>query len=81
VKNTEDVSEIDTNVYTAGSFKSSETESNYKIENYLLDGKYYKIISVDGTKISATCLLCSKKIIAYSNSTGNLLSHYKVSII
>jgi hypothetical protein len=50
-------------------------------ENYLLDGKYFKKISNTGSKMSVTCLNCTKKIIAYSGSTGNLLSHYKVSVI
>ncbi|KAE9533460.1 hypothetical protein AGLY_009098, partial [Aphis glycines] len=71
--------EDDTNDYVAESFKSSENETeSLKIQNYLLDGKYYKILSVEGAKISAACQLCSKKIISYSNSTGNLLSHYKL---
>lgn len=83
VNTTEDISEnIDTNDYVAGSSKSSENEiESFKIQNYLLDGKYYKMLSVEGTKISAVCQLCTKKIIAYSNSTGNLLSHLKVSNI
>lgn len=50
-------------------------------ENYLLDGKFFKKISNTGSKMSVTCLNCTKKIIAYSGSTGNLLSHYKVSVI
>lgn len=80
--NTIDESEIYNGDNVAGPFQSSEMESTEnKVQNYLLDGKYYKIISVEGTKIFATCQLCSKKIIAYNNSTGNLLSHYKVSII
>lgn len=50
-------------------------------ENYLLDGKFFKKISNTGSKMSVICLNCNKKIIAYSGSTGNLLSHYKVSVI
>lgn len=80
--NTIDECEIDNGDNVAGPSQSSKMESaENKIQNYLLDGKYYKIVSVEGTKISASCQLCSKKIIAYNNSTGNLLSHYKVSII
>jgi len=80
--NTVNESEIDDGDNVAGPSQSSEMESTEnKIQNYLLDGKYYKIISVEGTKISAICQLCSKRIIAYNNSTGNLLSHYKVSFI
>lgn len=50
-----------------------------KKQNYLLDGKFLKIISNTGLKISVIYLNCSKQII--SGSTGNLLSHYKVSLI
>lgn len=50
-------------------------------ENYLLDGKFFKKISNTGSKMSVTCLNCNKNIITYSCSTGNLLSHYKVSVI
>ncbi|XP_060863443.1 uncharacterized protein LOC132940058 [Metopolophium dirhodum] len=46
-------------------------------ENYPLDGKFFKKISNTGSKMSVTCLNCTKKIIAYSGSTGNLLNHYK----
>ncbi|XP_025202226.1 uncharacterized protein LOC112599519 [Melanaphis sacchari] len=46
-------------------------------QNYLLDGKYYKIVSVNESKMVVSCQQCSKQIIAHSNSTGNLLSHYK----
>lgn len=48
-------------------------------QNYLLDGKYYKIISINGSKMIVSCQNCSKTINAHSTSTGNLLSHYKVS--
>jgi len=48
-------------------------------QNYLLDGKYYKIVSVNELKMVVSCQQCLKTIIAHSNSTGNLLSHYKVS--
>lgn len=48
-------------------------------QNYLLDGKYYKIVSVNELKMVVSCQQCSKTIIAHSNSMGNLLSHYKVS--
>lgn len=48
-------------------------------QNYLLDGKYYKIVSVNELKMVVSCQQCSKTIFAHSNSTGNLLSHYKVS--
>jgi len=48
-------------------------------QNYLLDGKYYKIVSVNELKMVVSCQKCSKTIIAHPNSTGNLLSHYMVS--
>jgi len=32
-------------------------------ENYLLDGKFFKKISSTGSKMSVTCLNCTKKII------------------
>jgi len=39
-------------------------------ENYLLDGKFFKKISNTRSKMSVICLNCTKKIIAYSGSTG-----------
>lgn len=48
-------------------------------QNYLLDGKFYNIVSVNKLKMIVSCQQYSKQIIAHSNSTGNLLRHYKVS--
>lgn len=77
-ENKNDEFEVDN---VAGPSSSCETDSNYnKMQNYLLDGKFYKIISVEGSKMSVSCQTCSKKIIPYSNSSRNLLSQYKVSV-
>ena len=47
---------------------------------YLFDG-FFKIISLEGNKLSALCQNCSKVLNGSINSSGNFLSHYKVCII
>lgn len=47
---------------------------------YLFD-EFYKIISLKGNKLSASCQNCSKIVNGSINSSGNFLSHYKVCII
>lgn len=47
---------------------------------YLFD-EFFKIISLDGNKLSALCQNCSKVVGGSINSSGNFLSHYKVCII
>lgn len=57
-----------------------KTSTIDETKNYLLDGKYYKIVSrINESKMVVSCQQCSKQIIAHSNSIENLLSHYKVS--
>lgn len=48
-------------------------------DHYLFDGKFYDIVSNIGTKLIAKCVLCSKTIQGQNNSSGNFLSHIKVS--
>lgn len=45
---------------------------------YLFD-EFYKVISINGSKLSASCQNCSKIISGSTSSSGNLLSHIKVS--
>lgn len=45
---------------------------------YLFD-TVYKLVSINGDKIKASCQNCHKIITAYTTSSGNLLSHIKVS--
>lgn len=47
--------------------------------SYLFDGEFYKIVSIDGIKVSAICTICSKTICGHKTSTGNFLNHIKVS--
>lgn len=55
----------------------SANEELFKM-SYLFDGELYKIVSIDGIKISAKCTACSKVINGHASSTGNFLSHIKV---
>jgi len=48
--------------------------------SYLFDGELYKIVTLDGIKVSAKCTTCSKVINGHTTSTGNFLSHIKVLI-
>jgi len=64
---------------------SSITEStNHPINNlklkYLFE-EFFKIISLEGNRLSALCQNCSKVVNGSINSSGNFLSHYKVCII
>jgi len=71
-RNHED-SDDDKNVFVPkSSVESDSPTTDNEMRNYLLDGKYFKINSVNGTRMNVTCQNCSKQIIAYSNSTGNL---------
>lgn len=46
--------------------------------NYLFD-EFYKLISINGEKLIASCVNCHKNISGSTKSSGNLLSHIKVS--
>ncbi|XP_025190821.1 protein stand still-like [Melanaphis sacchari] len=46
--------------------------------SYLFDGELYKIVTLDGIKVSAKCTTCSKVINGHTTSTGNFLSHIKL---
>lgn len=50
-------------------------------DHYLFDGKYYNTVSNIGAKLIAKCVLCSKTIQGQNNSSGNFLSHIKVSFL
>lgn len=45
---------------------------------YLFD-TFYKLVSINGDTIKASCQNCHKIITAYTTSSGNLLSHIEVS--
>ncbi|CAI6370659.1 unnamed protein product [Macrosiphum euphorbiae] len=47
--------------------------------HYLFYCKLYDIVSNIGTKLTAKCVLCLKPIQGQNNSSGNFLSHIKVS--
>jgi len=47
--------------------------------HYLFDGQFYKVLQVDEKRLTAQCQTCSKTIQGQINSTGNFLSHIKVS--
>jgi len=47
---------------------------------YLFDG-FFKIISLEGNKLSALCQNCFKVVNGSINLSGNFLIHYKVCII
>lgn len=47
---------------------------------YILDGQFFKVIKEENKNISTQCQLCSKIIIGQKGSTGNFLSHIKVSV-
>lgn len=47
--------------------------------HYLFDGKFYDIVSNIGTKLIAKCVLFQKTLQGQYNSSGNFLSHLKVS--
>lgn len=50
---------------------------NYK---YLFD-EFYKLQNVENLKVKAVCQNCSKVVIGSTKSSGNFLSHIKVSLI
>lgn len=43
--------------------------------------EFYKLVSINGDKIIASCGNCHKNISASTKSSGNLLSHIKVSFL
>lgn len=48
-------------------------------KSYLFNGQYFTIIQCDGSKLIAKCKNCFKVIRGQKTSTGNFLSHLKVS--
>lgn len=73
------VDDPSTTVQYANENTESADEKLSKI-SYLFDGELYKIVSLDGIKVSAKCTTCSKVINGHTTSTGNFLSHIKVPI-
>jgi len=64
-----------------------ETEDNLSNEQSIiakpkfkyLFGEFYKLVSINGSKLSALCQNCPKVISgSTTSSSGNLLSHIKV---
>lgn len=50
-------------------------------KHYLFNGKYFKIESIVENKLTAKCQLCLKVVQGQISSTGNFLSHIKVSTL
>jgi len=48
-------------------------------KSYLFDGQFFTIVKEDGTKLTAQCKNCPKIIQGQKLSTGNFLSHIKVT--
>jgi len=42
---------------------------------------FYKVLTVEGKKLSAKCQNCQKVVNGSTNSSGNFLSHIKVSFL
>lgn len=42
---------------------------------------FYKVLTVEGKKLSAICQNCQKVVNGSTNSSGNFLSHIKVSFV
>lgn len=63
----------------ADGFEEIKHSSINLSNHYLFDGKFYDIVSVIGTKLIAKCVLCQKTFQGQNNSSGNFLSHLKVS--
>jgi len=60
--------------------KKNTTDVDMLFSNhYLFDGQFYKVLQVDEKRLTAKCQTCSKTIQGQINSTGNFLSHIKVS--
>jgi len=58
-------------------------ETIEKSKCYIFNGKFFKILNEDDekNKISAQCQNCPKIVHGHKGSTGNFLSHIKVSYI
>jgi len=63
----------------ADGFEGIKHSSINLSNHYLFDGKFYDIVSNIGTKSIAKCVLCQKTLQGQNNSSGNFLSHLKVS--
>jgi len=48
-------------------------------KSYLLDGQFFTVVKEDGSKLTAQCKNCPKIIQGQKLSTGNFLSHIKVT--
>lgn len=46
----------------------------------LLDGEFFSVVRVEDTNVTVRCLQCDKLLNGNLKSTGNFLSHIKVSI-
>jgi len=66
-------------IQTIGTTESTDNLINTSKLKYLFN-EFYKIISLEGNKLSASCQNCSKIVNGSINSSGNFLSHYKVCI-
>lgn len=53
-------------------------KDKYSIENIsILDGKFFKVVSIEGIKVSAKCSSCGRVIKGEINSTSNFVSHLR----
>lgn len=60
--------------------KKNTTDVGILFSNhYLFDGQFYKVLQVYEKRLTVKCQTCSKTIQGQINSTGNFLSHIKVS--
>jgi len=58
---------------------SKLSEEPFINKSYLLDGQFFTVVKEDGSKLTAQCKNCSKIIQGQKLSTGNFLSHIKVT--
>lgn len=83
-----DTASTDTNTAETGSNDSDSIDTapaakrrrlSISKEPRLLDGKYFKIIKRDGSKVDAVCTECGKTRKGEITSTGNFMEHFRKS--
>lgn len=58
---------------------TENVQQNLKFQYLFIE--FYKVVSINADKIIASCVNCHKNISASTKSSGNLLSHIKVSFL
>jgi len=71
-RNHQEVEETEDNLSNVQSI-TAEPKLRYLI------GEFYKLVSINGSKLTALCQNCPKVISGSTSSSGNLWSHIKVS--